>query len=313
MPQVDVLQMCSFSTLLNDELQARFRVHRWFTLQESEQEQILRERSGGIRAVVTGGQLGLSASLMARLPSLGIVAINGVGFDKVDLVESKRRGIRVTTTPGVLTDDVADLAVGLIISLLRGIPASDRFLREGQWTSGERPLAHKVTGRRFGIVGLGHIGRAIAHRLSPFGPVAYCDVKQQPVSYAFVPSPIELARQSDVLVLATTANASTQSMVSRPLLDALGPQGYLINVARGALVDEPELIKALGEKGIAGAALDVFADEPRVPEALRNAPNVVVTPHIASATVETREAMARAVLENLDAYFAGKSLPGAIA
>ncbi len=313
MSHVDVLQMCSFSTFLNDELQARFRVHRWFTLQESEQEQILYEHAGGIRAVVTGGQLGLSPSLMARLPSLGIVAINGVGFDKVDLVESKRRGIRVTTTPDVLTDDVADLAVGLIISLLRGIPGSDRFLREGQWTSGERPLAHKVTGRRFGIVGLGNIGRAIAHRLSAFGPVAYCDVNQQPVDYPFVPSPIELARQSDVLVLATTANASTKSMVSRPLLDALGPQGYLINVARGALVDEPELIKALAENAIAGAALDVFVDEPRVPEALRNAHNVVVTPHIASATVETREAMARAVLANLDAYFAGKSLPGAIA
>lgn len=313
MPQVDILQMCSFSPLLNDELQARFRVHRWFTLQESEQEKMLSEYAAGIRAVVTGGQLGLPPSLMARLPSLGIVAINGVGFDKVDLVESKRRGIRVTTTPGVLTDDVADLAVGLIISLLRGIPASDRFLREGQWTFSERPLGHKVSGRRFGIVGLGNIGRAIALRLSPFGAVAYCDVNQQTVTYPFVSSPIELARQSDVLVLATTANAANQSMVNRPLLDALGPQGYLINVARGALVDESELIEALGENRIAGAALDVFADEPRVPEALRNAHNVIVTPHIASATVETREAMAHAVLANLDAYFAGKSLPGAIA
>jgi lactate dehydrogenase-like 2-hydroxyacid dehydrogenase len=313
MPQIDVLQMCSFAEFLNDELQARFRVHRWYALQESEQEHILREHAGRIRAVVTGGHLGISPSLMARLPSLGIVAINGVGFDKVDLVESKRRDIRVTTTPGVLTDDVADLAVGLIISLLRGIPASDRFLRGGQWTSGERPLAHKVTGRRFGIVGLGNIGRAIAHRLSAFGPVAYCDVNQQPANYIYVPSAIELARQSDVLVLATTANASTQRMVGRPLLDALGPQGYLINVARGTLVDEPELIKALAENRIAGAALDVFADEPRVPEALRNTPNVVVTPHIASATVETREAMAHAVLANLDAHFAGKSLPGAIA
>jgi lactate dehydrogenase-like 2-hydroxyacid dehydrogenase len=213
----------------------------------------------------------------------------------------------------VLTDDVADLAVGLIISLLRGILSSDRFLRAGQWLNGEYPLSRKVSGRRFGIVGLGNIGRAIADRLSAFGPVSYCGVSQKAVKYPFVASPVELARQSDVLVLATTANASTQRMVSRPLLDALGPEGYLVNVARGALVDEPELVRALEENRIAGAALDVFADEPRVPEALRNAPNVVVTPHIASATVETREAMARAVLANLDAFFSDQPSPGAVA
>jgi lactate dehydrogenase-like 2-hydroxyacid dehydrogenase len=313
MPQFEVLQMCPFSSFLEQELQARFRVHRWFELRDSEQEEFLCARANSIRAVATGGHLGIPAALMARLPSLGIVVINGVGFDKVDLVESRRRGVRVTTTPGVLTDDVADLAIGLIISLLRGIPASDRFVREGQWINGERPLGHKVSGRRFGIIGLGNIGLAIADRLAAFGPVAYSDLKQQAVKHQFVASSIELARQSDVLVLATTANTSTQHLVNRPLLDALGSNGYLVNVARGTLVDEPELIKALEENRIAGAALDVFADEPRVPVVLRNAPNIVVTPHIASATVETREAMARAVLANLDAYFDNHTLPGAIA
>jgi len=310
--RIQALQMRPFSPWLEQELHSRFEVHRWFEI--SDRERFLSERGQSIKAVVTGGEIGLSPELMARLPTLGIVAINGVGFDKVDLEESKRRGIRVTTTPGVLTDDVADLAIGLVIALLRGIPSSDRYVRDGAWPSGgERPLARKVTGRRFGIIGLGNIGAAIAARLVAFGPIAYCDISPRQVPYAFVPSAVELARGSDVLILATTANASTRRLVGREVLDALGPNGYLINVARGSLVDEDELIRALGANRIGGAALDVFSDEPRVPEALRAAPNVVVTPHIASATFETREAMARAVLTNLDAFLAGQPSPGAIA
>ena len=308
-----VLQLCPFSSFLNQELLNRFHVHAWYDMQPSEREAFLNQNAGAIRAVVTGGHVGIPNELMARLPSLGLVAVNGVGLDKVDLAESRRRGIRVTTTPGVLTDDVADLAVGLIISLLRGIHRADRFLRAGEWVRGEYPLSRTVTGRRFGIVGLGHIGQAIANRLMVFGPVAYCNTRPKQVPYPYVASPIELARQSDVLILSASANPSTQHIVNRELLDALGPQGYLVNIARGALVDEPELMKALLENRIAGAALDVFAHEPRVSEALRDAPNTVLTPHIASATTETREAMGRAVLCNLEAFFSGKSLPGAAA
>jgi lactate dehydrogenase-like 2-hydroxyacid dehydrogenase len=307
----EILQLCALSPFLEQELERRFVVHRLFDLTDRESQ--LAQRSASIRAVVTGGHIGISDELLARLPALGIVAINGVGFDKVNLEESRRRGIRVTTTPGVLTDDVADLALGLIISLLRGIPESDRFVRDGQWPKGDRPTARKVSGKRFGIVGLGNIGRAIAERLLAFGPVSYFDLEPKQVPYTFVSTTIELARQSDVLILAATANASTRRLVGRKILDALGPSGYLVNVARGALVDEEVLIAALIERRIAGAALDVFADEPNVPQALRMATNVVLTPHIASATEETREAMARSVLANLDAFFAGQPLPGAIA
>ena len=307
----EILQLCPFSPFLEQELQRRFTVHRGFDA--TEREGLLAQRSASIRAVVTGGHIGMPDELLPHLPALGIVAINGVGFDKVNLEESRRRGIRVTTTPGVLTDDVADLALGLIISLLRGIPASDRFVREGRWLKGERPVARKVSGKRFGIVGLGNIGNAIAERLVAFGPVSYFDRERKQAPYTFVPTTIELAAQSDVLILAAAANSSTSRLVGREILDALGPSGYLINVARGALVNEGELVAALLEKRIAGAALDVFADEPNVPQALWAATNVVLTPHIASATAETREAMARSVLANLDAFFAGQPLPGAIA
>jgi len=306
----EILQLCGLSPFLEQELQRRFTVHRWFDV--TDRERVLAERCASIRAVVTGGHIGIPDVLLARLTALGIVAINGVGFDKVDVEEARRRGVRVTTTPGVLTEDVADLAVGLIISLLRAIPGSDGFVRAGLWLKGERPLARKVSGRRFGIVGLGNIGNAIAQRLVAFGPIRYYDPSPKQVPYAFAPTILELAGQSDVLILAAAANASTRQLVGREVLDALGPSGYLVNVARGALLDEEALVAAVLEQRIAGAALDVFADEPHVPQALRMAGNVVLTPHIASATVETREAMARAVLANLDAFFAGQSLPGAI-
>jgi lactate dehydrogenase-like 2-hydroxyacid dehydrogenase len=304
------LQMNALSPLLEQELASRFQVYRWFDILDH--ERFLSEHAGSIRAVVTGGHIGLPNELLERLPALQIVAINGVGYDKVDLEAARRRGVCVSRTAGVLTDDVADLAVGLVIALLRGIVSADRLVRGGSWPAGEAPLARKVSGKRFGIVGLGNIGAAIAARLAAFGPVAYCNRSAKPVPYRFVSSVNELASMSDVLILAASSNASTRGMVGREILESLGPSGYLVNVARGALVDEAELIAALATQRIAGAALDVFIDEPHVPEALRSAANAVLTPHIASATVETREAMARAVLANLDAFFAGHPVPGAI-
>jgi lactate dehydrogenase-like 2-hydroxyacid dehydrogenase len=178
-------------------------------------------------------------------------------------------------------------------------------------THGARWPARFLAG--VGIVGLGQIGSAIAQRLAPFGPVAYCDVARKQVPYQFIDSPVELARWCDILILATTANAATRRLIGREALEALGPAGYLVNVARGSLVDQAELISALCNDRIAGAALDVFEDEPNVPPALRSSAKVLLTPHIASATIETREAMARAVLENLDAFFAGQAVPGGIA
>ena len=303
------LQLCPFSPRLEAGLNERFEVVRWFELGADEQAAWLATQAQAVRAVVTGGHVGCGNALMAALPSLGIIAINGVGVDKVDLPFAHGRNVRVTTTPGVLTEDVADLAVGLIIGLLRGIPASDAYVRAGAWEQGERPLARKVSGRRFGIVGLGHIGAAIAARLAAFGPVAYTGPRPKDVPYPFHTDLMALARASDVLVLACPANVSTRHLVNAAVLEALGEDGYLVNVARGAVVDEVALAATLDAGRLAGAALDVFENEPHVPAALRASARVVLTPHTASATVEPRARRADVVLENLDAYLASSPPP----
>lgn len=306
------LQLCPFSAHLESELARRFEVIRWFELSVPMLQQTLEQHAAQIRAVVTGGHIGCPDELMSALPSLGIIAINGVGVDKIDLALATTRGVRVVRTPGVLADDVADLAVGLIIGLLRGIPAADAFVRQGLWKQGKWPLARKVTGRRFGILGLGEIGSAIGRRLAAFGPVAYCGPERKPVPYAFHPHVLDLARSTDVLVISCPANAATHHLVSAAVIDALGPEGILVNVARGSIVDGAALVAALAEGRLLGAALDVFDNEPHVPEGLRRSSRVVLTPHIASATVETRARMAELILENLDAFMRGAPLTSAV-
>ena len=299
------LQLSPFSAYLESGLSARFEVIRWFELQPSEQAAWLSANASVVRAVVTGGQTGCSNELMLALPSLGLIALNGVGVDKIDIEFARSRGVRVATTPGVLADDVADLAVGLIIALLRDIPAGHRYVRAGDWVKGDLPLARKVTGLRFGIVGLGSIGATLAARLAPFGPVAYTGPRRKPVPYDFHPDPLALAGASDVLILACPANAATRGIVGASVLDALGPRGYLVNIARGSLVDEAALVAALADNRIAGAALDVFENEPNVLETLRCSDRVLLTPHIGCATVETRTRMADVVLGHLDALLDG--------
>ena len=294
-------------------LAERFEVVRWFELDDAGRAAWLAGHAAEVAAVVTGGHIGCPTPLMEALPALGIVAINGVGYDKVDLKVARRRGVRVTTTPGTLTEDVADLAVGLIIAMLRQIPAGDVHVRSGAWPSGERPLARKVSGRRFGILGLGQIGSAIAARLTAFGPVAYTSRQAKPAPYDFHADATQLARASDVLIVACSANQTTRHLVNAAVLEALGPDGWLVNVSRGSVVDEAALIRALETGAIAGAALDVFETEPHAPQALRNSPNTVLTPHIASATAETRRAMADLVLANLDAFLRGEPPPSAVA
>ena len=307
-PRAIALQLCPFSAHLESELARRFEVIRWFELPVPAQQQTLEKRAAAIRAVVTGGHIGCPKELMVALPALGIIAINGVGVDKVDLSLARARGVRVVRTPGVLADDVADLAVGLVIGLLRGIPAADAFVRRGEWEKGGWPLARKVSGRRFGILGLGEIGSAIASRLAPFGPVAYSGPRRKPVPYPFHAGVLELARASDVLVISCPANESTQHLVGASVIDALGSQGYLVNVARGSIVDQGALTAALAAGRLQGAALDVFEDEPHVPGALLASNRVVLTPHIASATVEVRAEMADLILRNLDAFMSGTPL-----
>lgn len=307
----ELIQYCPLMPRLEAALAERFTVHRFF--EEKEQDGFLAEKAGAIRGFVTGGHLGLPPDLGAKLPALEIVAINGVGFDKVDLVEAKRRNIRVSNTPDVLTEDVADLAIGLSIALLRQIVAGDAYVRAGRWLGGDLKLGAKVSRRRFGIFGLGRIGRAVARRLEGFdAQIAYCDRARLDVPYDFVETPEALAARSDVIVIAAAASAETRNVIGRSVVDAIGPKGAIVNVARGSLVDEPALLAALQEGRIGGAALDVFADEPRVPDPFLGLPNVVLTPHMASATIETREAMADLVLANLVAHFSGAPLPSAI-
>lgn len=294
------LQLFPLSDYLEQGVAARFEVVRWFELDGAAQGACLAELAPRVRAVVTSGHVGCPAALVDALPALSVIAVNGVGVDRVDLAQARARHIHVGTTPGILTEDVADLAVGLLISLLRGIAPADAYVRAGRWPQGEWPLARKVTGRRFGILGLGHIGRAIAQRLQAFGPVAWTGPTPKDVPWPYVPDLPTLARDSDVLIVACPATPATRCLVDATVLDALGPQGWLVNISRGAVVDEPALITALQQGVIAGAALDVFEHEPQVPQALRDSPRVVLTPHIASATVETRRAMADCVLAHLD-------------
>ena len=310
MMPIHVLQLCPLLPELEHAMAERFTVHRWF--EADDPETLLTAHGPAIRAVITGGHLGIPSELAAQLSGLEIVAINGVGYDKVDLAQAKARGFRVTNTPDVLTDDVADLAIGLVIALLRRIPQADRHVRDGRWPEAEVPLARKVSAQRFGIVGLGRIGKAIARRLEGFGvPIAYTNLAPQDVPYSFHPTPTALAHAVDVLIVAAAAGG-TRPLIDHAVLDALGPEGVLVNVARGSLVDEAALVGALQEGRLGGAALDVFAAEPRVPEAMWPMPNVVLTPHIASATIDTRRAMAQLVLANLDAHFAGQPLPTAV-
>lgn len=273
----------------------------------------LTQHAPKVDGIVTGGHLGVPNPLMTALPNLKVIGINGVGFDKVDLDLARSRGVRVANTPDVLTDDVADLAVGLTFALLRQLPQADAYLRAGRWLSGDMPLATKVSGKRIGIFGLGRIGRATAKRFAGFTDrIAYTDIVKHDVSLDYHPDAVALAAASDVFVICAAASASTRRIISTPVFEALGRSGVLVNVARGSIVDEPALVAALQAGRLGGAALDVFEDEPNVPAALLAMENVVLTPHIASATNETRRAMGDLMIDNIDAFFAGKPMPTAV-
>jgi lactate dehydrogenase-like 2-hydroxyacid dehydrogenase len=247
---------------------------------------------------------------MDQLPALKIVSVMGVGYDGIDVAAAKARGVVVTHTPGVLNDDVADLAIALMLSLSRQIARADRFVRAGQWSGGPLPLGRKVSGARLGIVGMGRIGQAIAHRATAFDMrIAYtARSAKTELPYTYHPSPAALAAQTDFLVVITPGGAGTRKLIDAQVLKALGAQGCLINVARGSVVDETALVDALRGGVIAGAALDVFEDEPNVPQALREMDNVVLTPHIGSATAQTRRAMAELAFANLHAQLTGQPL-----
>jgi len=262
---------------------------------------------GRVRALVGGGEGKIDAGYMALFPALELIAVCGVGYDGIDVAAAKKRGIMVTHTPDVLNDDVADLAMGLLLSVARKIPAADRFTRNADWLDGPFQLTRKLSGAKLGMVGMGRIGQAIAKRALAFDmDIAYFARHARPeLPYTFVPDLIALAAQSDYLLVITPGGAATKNLINAPVLAALGPQGFLVNVARGSVVDQAVLIEALKKKMIAGAALDVYVDEPNVPTDLRKLDNVVLTPHMASGTVETRKAMSALTMDNLNAHMAG--------
>jgi lactate dehydrogenase-like 2-hydroxyacid dehydrogenase len=291
------------------QLEAAYALHHLW--QAPDREAFLEEVAPRIRAIVTTGERGASAELIDRLPALEIVACFGVGYDGIDVEACRRRGVPVTNTPDVLTEDVADMGLALTLCVLRRIVEGDRWVREGRWVKeGAMPLGTTPRGKHMGVVGLGRIGRALARRAEAIGMrVAYHGRQRQAdVAYPHHPDPVALARESDVLAIATPGGAATRGLVGREVLAALPAGAILVNIARGSVVDEAALVEALTSGKLAGAGLDVFADEPNVPEALLKLDNVVLTPHAASATVETRDAMAQLVVDNLAAHFAGKPL-----
>jgi len=260
--------------------------------------------------VVGSATAGADAELIDALPRLEIVACFSVGLDKVDLGKCKEKGIRVSNTPDVLTDDVADLAIGLMLTTLRRICESDQYVRSGLWKRGDFKLTTKFSGKTVGIIGMGRIGMAIAKRAEAFScPVSYYSRSQKPdTKYKYFPSVVELASNCHILVVACPLTAETRHIINREVIDALGPKGVLINIGRGPHVDESELVSALVEGRLGGAGLDVFENEPEVPEKLFGLDNVVLTPHVGSGTVETRKTMADLVIGNLEAHFLNKPL-----
>jgi len=263
---------------------------------------------GRVKALVGGGESKIDAGYMALFPALQMISVCGVGYDGIDVAAAKKRGIMVTHTPDVLNDDVADLALGLLLAVARKIPAADKFTRNADWLDGPFQLTRKLTGAKLGMVGMGRIGQAIAKRAAAFDmDIAYTSRNPRTdVSYRYVATPTALAAEVDFLVIITPGGAGTKNLINADVLKALGPQGFLVNVARGSVVDQAALIEALQKKMIAGAGLDVFVDEPNVPAELRKLDNVVLTPHIASGTVETRKAMSALALANLDAFTDGQ-------
>jgi lactate dehydrogenase-like 2-hydroxyacid dehydrogenase len=283
-----------------------------FKLHEAKNpDAFLKELAPRVRAIATGGHHGASAALIDALPNLKIISSVGVGTDAIDVAYAKKRGVAVCNTPGVLDDDVANLAITLLLAVTRKFIAYDRYVREGRWVKdGLPPLTHTIAGSKVGMLGMGRIGQAIAEKLKVFHcEVAYHTRSPRPdLPYRHYPDLAKLAADSNVLVVIVPGGGGTEKLVDRRVLDALGPQGVLINIARGSVVDEPALVAALREGRLGGAGLDVFADEPNVPAALFAMENVVLQPHQGSATVETRRAMGDLMLANLAAFFAGKAL-----
>ncbi|MEO0958811.1 MAG: 2-hydroxyacid dehydrogenase [Pseudomonadota bacterium] len=305
----EIVQIGPMMPHVEAALQEAYTVHRLW--EATDRAALLAEKGSDVRGVATDGHFGCPPDVWEACPTLEIIASYGVGYDAIDIPACKARGIRVSNTPDVLNDAMAEITLGLIVALCRRIPQADAYLRAGRWArEGGFGLTGELTGKRLGILGLGRIGKEIARRAQAFKMevVYHGRSRQADQPYPYYASLEEMARDVDWLVVIAPGTAETTGIVSRKVLEALGPEGHLVNVARGGLVDQAALVEMLASKAIAGAALDVFADEPNVPEALWSLDNVVLSPHQGSATTKTRTAMGDLVIRNLAAHFAGDPL-----
>jgi len=306
---VEILQTAKLLDSCEAALAERYTVHKLHL--QADPAAYLAEIAPRIRAHAGSGVKG---DLIAKLPNLEIIASFGVGVDNIDLAAAKAANVRVTNTPDVLNDAVAELTIGLMISLARRIPQGDRFVRDGKWLNGGFGLFSELTGKTVGILGLGRIGKEIATRAQAMKMrvVYHGRNRQENQPYIYYDKLVDMARDADWLVLIAPGGKGTDRIVSREVLEALGPKGMLVNVARGTLVDEPAMVDLLVNGGLGGAALDVFEKEPQVPEALFALDNVVLAPHQGSATHQTRDAMGALLVANLEAHFAGEPLISAV-
>jgi len=308
MAKIDIIAASPLYPPVMVDLEATYTVHHLY--RAPDRVAFLAAVRDKVRGIATF-QGRVDAALMDALPRLEIVASMSIGLDHIDLEAAKARRIRVTNTPDVLTDDVADLAIGLMIAVARRLVVADRYVRDGRWLEeGPMPLQAKLGGKTMGVIGMGRIGQAIARRAVAMGmTVVYHNPRPKPdLAYRYYADLAAMAADADYLVVACPGGAATRHLVSARVIAALGPKGAVINIARGSVIDQAALVMALAERKLAGAGLDVFEDEPRVPEALTKLDSVVLTPHVGSATEATRLAMGRLMLDNLAAQFAGKPL-----
>jgi lactate dehydrogenase-like 2-hydroxyacid dehydrogenase len=289
-------------------LQEEFTCHKLF--EATDKNIFLKQHGPAVRGLATFGPMPVDGKLMDALPKLEIISNFGVGVDAINLDDAKKRGIIVTNTPDVLNECVADTAIALVLATLRKLPQSEAYLRAGSWVSkGPYPLTTSLGGKTLGILGLGRIGEAIAKRAMAMGmKIRYHNRRKKDVAYPYDADPVTLAKNSDILMVVTPGGPETQNLVGAKVLDALGPRKYVVNIARGSVIDEPVLLRYLRENRIAGAGLDVFVDEPRVPPEFFKLDNAVLFPHVGSATVETRKAMGDLQIENLRRHFSGKAV-----
>lgn len=306
----EILQMGPYPEWDQTPLELAFTMHRYF--EAADKPAFLAEVGSRVRGVATRGELGASAEIISACPKLEVICVYGVGFDAVDLDAARARGIRVTNTPDVLTNDVADLGVAMMLVQSRGMIGAEAWVRDGSWAGkGLYPLKSRVWGKRAGVLGLGRIGYEVAKRLAGFDlEIAYSDVG--PRTYAeqweFIADPVALAARSDFLFVTLAASAATRHIVGRDVIEALGPEGMLINISRASNIDEEALLDALEARRLGSAALDVFEGEPKLNPRFLELDNVLLQPHHASGTVETRKAMGKLMRDNLVAHFAGQTL-----